>query len=380
MTRRVFLHVGLPKTGTTYLQDTVWTNKQALGAAGLLLPGRHRRRHLLASLDVREDPKLARRAGDVTAPWQDLVDEALAWDGDVLISHEFFASAAPHQVERVVKSFPGVPVHVLVTARSMVDLGISRWQEWVKNGGQAGIDSYPPKDDYDPSDEWGWASFDLADVLARWGSVVPHDRVHVLPMASSGADPRDLWLRFASVLGLDGEDVPAPPAAANRSLGLVEVELLRRVNARLTGFESAGDRGRWIRGYLGEGDVLPATRERFRPAPEHLSELVRRGGTARRMLEEEGFDVVGRADLLEPGDVSQRRHPEEASDTELLDAATQAIANLLTDVRSLTRERNRLAGQVARHPDPGEVRVSVPRPWTRLRAGFRTKLRRGWRR
>ena len=102
MTERVFLHIGLPKTGTTYLQRTLWENKDILTEAGLLLPGRHRRRHLLASLDVRDDPKLSGRDGDVRAPWDDLVAEALEWHGDVLVSHEFFGPASPDQVRRAV--------------------------------------------------------------------------------------------------------------------------------------------------------------------------------------------------------------------------------------------------------------------------------------
>ena len=97
-----------------------------LTEAGLLLPGRHRRRHLLASLEVRDDPKLASRAGDVSAPWADLVTEALAWSGDVLISHEFFGPASSDQVRRAVESLVGAEVHVIITAREMVGLAISR--------------------------------------------------------------------------------------------------------------------------------------------------------------------------------------------------------------------------------------------------------------
>lgn len=370
MTSRVFLHIGLPKTGTTYLQDCLWANKQQLAARGVLLPGRHRRRHLLASLDLRDDPNLAQRPGDVEAPWQELVDEARTWDGETVISHEFFASAAPHQVQRAVDAFPGAEVHVLVTARAMVGLGVSRWQEWVKNGGKKGIDRYPPRADYDPTDEWGWGSFDLADVLARWGSVIPHERIHVLPMASSGADPRDLWLRFLSVLGLDAEGLEAPEQQANRSLGLVEVELLRRVNARLKGFGSAFDRGTWIRGYLGEGKVLPDSREKFRPDDAILEELRVRGERALAMLHDEGFDVVGDLALLEPADLSGLRHPSEVSDTELVDAAAVTIANMLTDVRSLTRERDQLLDALEQRRKGPLVRVSVRRPWTRMLRGW----------
>jgi len=369
MTARVFLHVGLPKTGTTYLQDCLWNNKQELAELGVLLPGRHRRRHLLASLDLRDDPKLARRAGDVDTPWQDLVDEAADWESDVVISHEFFASAAPEHVKRGVDSFPGAEFHVIVTARAMVGLGVSRWQEWVKNGGQLGIDSYPPRSDYDPTDEWGWGSFDLADILNRWGSVVPHERVHVLPMASGGADPRDLWLRFLSVLGLGGDGLDAPERKANRSLGLVEVELLRRVNAQLTGFSSAADRGNWIRGYLGEGEVMPDSRERFRPDDEILAELSRRGDEALAMLRDGTFDVVGDLALLEPADLDGLRHPADVTDGELVEAAAVTIANLLTDVRSLTRERNRLSHDVASREEEGGTRVTFRKPWSRISRG-----------
>ena len=190
MTRKVLLHIGLPKTGTTFLQEALWANKAELGQRGVLLPGGDRRRHLLASLDLREDPKLARRPGDVAHPWRDLVEEVLAWDGSAaVISHEFFAAASSAQVRRAVESFPDLELHVIVTARDMVGLGLSRWQEWVKNGGRAGVDAYPGTDDYDPTDEWGWGSFDLADILNRWGSVIQHERIHVLPMVT-GPAPR----------------------------------------------------------------------------------------------------------------------------------------------------------------------------------------------
>lgn len=357
MAERVFLHIGLPKTGTTYLQGVVWQNKEVLADRGLLVPGRNHRRHLLASLDVREDATLKQRPGDVRAPWQDLVDEASSWRGDVLITHEFFGAAAPHQIRRVVDSFPSRELHVIVTGRAMVDLGVSRWQEWVKNGGAADIDSYPRRDDYDPTDEWGWGSFDLAEVLDRWGSVIPHERIHVLPMASGGADPAELWGRLCSVLGIDGEGITPPERPANTTLGLVETELLRRVTPHMKKFKSAPDRGNWIRGYLAEPRVLGTGRERFRPGDAKLRELQERGERARQLLVEAGFDVVGDPALLEPGDVSGLRHPSEVTDAELLDAATRAIAVLMGDVRSLSRS----SGMSAQRQERAGLRVRVHR-------------------
>lgn len=53
MASRVFLHVGVPKSGTTYLQTTMWHNRAPLRAQGLLYPGAKRMDHYHASQDVR---------------------------------------------------------------------------------------------------------------------------------------------------------------------------------------------------------------------------------------------------------------------------------------------------------------------------------------
>jgi hypothetical protein len=357
VTGRVFLHIGLPKTGTTYLQKALWLNKDSLGAAGLLLPGRHQRRHLLAALDILQDPTLGSRPGDTDSPWGDIVEEVLAWPGDVLVTHEFLASASPRQIRRAVDSFPDVEVHVVLTVRDMVDLAISRWQEWVRNGGRRPIDKYPPKGRYVPADPWGWGSFDLADVLERWGSVVPHERIHVLPMSPDSADATELLTRMLTAIGHADLEVETPQQHANTSLGIVETELLRRINPLLTGFRSAADRGTWIRGYLAGPKIMATSGERFRPSPETVAELVRRGERAVAMLRTGGYDVLGDLDLLAPADVRERRHPSEVTDAEQLESAVRVIAALLVQVRALTRERNALA---KRTDDPG-ARVSVAR-------------------
>ena len=43
MAAKVFLHIGLPKTGTTYLQTVMWADRERMRAQGVLLPGRERR-------------------------------------------------------------------------------------------------------------------------------------------------------------------------------------------------------------------------------------------------------------------------------------------------------------------------------------------------
>jgi hypothetical protein len=42
---RVFLHIGEPKTGTTFLQQVMWGNRAELAARGVALPGHHAQDH-----------------------------------------------------------------------------------------------------------------------------------------------------------------------------------------------------------------------------------------------------------------------------------------------------------------------------------------------
>jgi len=117
----VFLHVGLPKTGTTYLQTILWKNRDELRRQGILLPGFGPRQHLWASGAVREEPNLSSRHLDAPRAWDELVQEVNAWDGPALISHEFFAGASAEQTARAVAALAGAQVHVVVTARDTLE-------------------------------------------------------------------------------------------------------------------------------------------------------------------------------------------------------------------------------------------------------------------
>ena len=54
MVERVFVHVGLPKTATSYLQTILWSQRDALRERGVVVPGSERRDHLWASRTVRQ--------------------------------------------------------------------------------------------------------------------------------------------------------------------------------------------------------------------------------------------------------------------------------------------------------------------------------------
>ena len=358
MAHAVFFHVGLPKTGTTYLQTLMWDNHDELKRQGVLVPGESNRQHLWASGVVREDPNIDRRGPEAKHAWDRLVEEINAWDGTAVVTHEFFASASAVQARRAASRLHGAEVHVVVTARDTLSLVTARWQEFVKNGSTVPIDGYPVHEDSDWSDDWGWGTLDLSDVLARWGASVPHEHVHVLTLPKPHEPRETLWVRFATLLGLDPDRCDTAGSSPNESLGVVEVELLRRVNADLEGFASAQDRGNWIRGYLAQGKLVPRGGERFWPSDDRVAELVEKGNRVADAVAAAGYDVIGDvADLRPPAVVPERRHPDSVTDAELLAAATGVIAAMMTDVRRLTRENRALS-----RPTPPPHRRWLPPP------------------
>jgi hypothetical protein len=363
---KTYLHVGLPKTGTTYLQSIVWSNRERLMEQGLLVPGSSPRQHLWASGVVREDPNLARRGEEAVASWAALVSESAEWPGRALVSHEFFGGASTEQAARAVAALEPAEVHVVVTARDPLAVVSSYWQEYVKHGFDADLDDFPPTQPDNPANEWSWRAVDLVGVLERWGAAVPPDRVHVLVLPGYSAPPEALWQDFATLLDVDPCSCDVDAARANHSLGVVEAELLRRVSRQLEGFGTALDRGVWIRGYLAHEKLVDPEGERFLPSEARVAELRDRAVAATTLIRARGFDVRGDLDrLLVPEDLPARRHPAEVTDQELLDAATSTIAGLMTDIRELRRENT----QLRREQEP------VPPPPTQRRT-LRDRLRR----
>ena len=338
MARRVLLHLGLPKTGTSYLQTIVWAHRPELRAAGLLVPGRERRDHLWASLVVRDDPRVGRRNPLAPEAWSVLLAETRDWDGDVLVSHEFFCAASAEQAARVVEDLAPAEVHLVLTAREPLGLFTSSWQESLKNKGTVPIEDYGRGESDDPLQVWDWRALDLGLVLDRWARDLPPERVHVVPVAAYGAPPDQLWRSFCSVLGVDPAVVGEAGRFPNASMGVVEAETLRRLNGRLAGFDSAFDRGVWIRTFLADERLVPRDGERFWPGPDQVEDCRRRGEAAVALVRERGYDVVGDLDSLRvPAELPERRHPSSVTDAEVAEVALDLAARLMSDLKEGVR-------------------------------------------
>lgn len=237
MSRRVFLHVGAPKTGTTYLQSMLASNRARVAEQGLSYPGTASGSHFEAAIDL-TDHNWGGRLDQSRGEWDKLASAALKAPQDALISHEVLAPATPAQVRRAQSSLEGAEVHVVYTARDLGRQIPAEWQETVKHRGRKRFSRFLAILTEAPrvgSDEWFWRVQGLPDVLSRWSAGMSPDRIHLITVPPPGAPNDLLWRRFAAVVGL-GTDLDLEPVERlNPSLGIAEISVLRRLNMALKG-------------------------------------------------------------------------------------------------------------------------------------------------
>jgi hypothetical protein len=357
-TRRVYLHVGTPKSGTTYLQEVLWRNREPLAAAGVLYPGDRPDGQFLATLDLFGTSFHGHTDPAVPGAWDRLAEQVRAWPGTSVISHEMLAPADPSTAARALASFGDAEVHVVCTARDLARQLPAVWQEDVKNRGQLTFGEFSRSlrgldetiNPYHANTFWGYQ--DIPSVLATWSAGLPPDRVHVLPLPRGAA--RDaLWSRFAGLLGVDPALCREEVDVRNPSTGVVETNLLRLLNRA-----GVADDLEWpayqslVKTFLAV-DVL-ATRPGSVPLtlPAGDRDWVRRWSEqAVAALRAAGYHVVGDlADLLPPRPVDgatgrEGHHPDRSEPAELVDAAVYALAATL---RLVEAERTRFAEEHAR--------------------------------
>jgi hypothetical protein len=373
MASKVFLHIGLPKTGTTYLQTVMWADRPRMRAQGVLLPGRERRDHLWSTRIIREDPNLDTYEERVRESWEVLKAEIAGWDGTALVSHEFFAGAATEQAARMVAELTPAEVHLVVTAREPVGLYSGGWQESLKNRDSRTMAEFAEAEvSESPMSVWNWRTLDVRLVLERWAPAVPAERVHVLPLPPPGSPRELLWQRFAGLVGLEPDSFDLSPTFPNESMGVAEAETLRRINDHLKDedFERPFDRGVYIRTFLADERLATRDGERYWPTEEILAACRERAAAAVAHIEAAGYDVLGDlGDLLVPETLEPRRSVDSVTEAEVAEVATALAGRMLHDVRQIRMQRNELRRALEEErarPAPGLREALATRfPWTR---------------
>lgn len=375
---RLFVHVGLQKTGTSFLQRILWDSEAGLARQDVeMVPGSKQAMFRLM-LDVRGRFNAEIDPPAVTRAVERLPAELRRARRTAIISQESLATASPEQIARLLAATAGRETHVIVTLRDLGRQIPSAWQQSLQAGHSERLGRFVDRlEQTVGADSRHWQAMDAPAVLTRWAEQVPAERIHVVTVAPSGSEPTVLLDRFCSVVGLDPTTLTIEATRRNRSLRAEQAEVLRRVNARLppelTRRDVYGDIGKRYFAVQVLGDDqgtsirLPAERREWcADLSERYIESIQAGG----------YQVVGDLADLRPHERDFASAGVKVSPQDVADVATRALATILADKASDRAELRDLRAAAARTTSaqgtPGRA-VALGR---RVAARLRQRLRR----
>lgn len=339
MPRRVFLHIGTPKSGTSYLQDRFSLNREVIAKAGLTYLPTRTGDHFEAALDLIEEHWAGQREV-ARGQWAALVAEAKRTSGDVLISHEILAAASPAQVATAMAAFAGDEVHVVLTARDLARQIPAEWQERIKHRGRKTFKKFMVEvvqGRRTAATLWFWRVQSVPDILTRWSNGLPPEQVHVVTVPPKSGPPGELWRRFCTVVGVDPTIATEESTKFNASLGVAEATVVRQLNKEIAG--KGVPRDAYI-DLIREGIVADVLSQRTDSipvvVPEHRWPFVQRVTEEwLEWIEGAGVDVVGDlADLTPapPGPDHVWVHPDEPPADQVAAAAIASLAAVVAKI------------------------------------------------
>ena len=382
MTRKVLLHVGTPKTGTSYLQDVLFRNRETLERAEILYPADRFDAHFLAALNLMQLP-WGGLESEAHGAWDRMAAAVRAWPHTAIISHEILATASRTQIARALSSLghPDTEVHLVLSVRDLVRQIPAEWQENVKHRSAFSYHDFLATI-RDPAREgrvapWFWGVQEIPDILNRWAADLPPERVHLVTVPAPGGPPDLLWERFCEAFGIGDLDLDREGERTNPGLGVPEIALMRRINLKVN-------------------SAVPPTR--YRPLVRELlahQTLSRRTGSPRLTLPPDvhpwaqqlagawideikarGYHVVGDlGDLLGPPATVPYADPDHPVESEVADAALDAIRALLLENGRLLGVEHQLNVQLAETRDA--LQRSYLRPTYRAREKIVRRLESG---
>ena len=370
---RVFLHVGAPKSGTTFLQRALWRNREPLREAGFICPGKTHRDMFHAAIEVRGTfTNWGFEEQDLAGTWARLCAQARAFPGTTIMSHELLAAASPEEAATALRELTDVDLHVVFTARDLGRQVMSEWQERIKNGSTKSFAKFQQTlsrhIDEQEFDGLFWRYQDIPDVLARWGSGLPPENVHVVVAPTSGSDPLVLWRRFGETVGFDADalDPTTSEGAPNQTLGVTQIALMRQVNKALDGRIKQPVYARVVKQHFGQELLARTASPRPVCPPELLAELRTLAQTWVDDITSRGYTVHGDlGDLVPTVPSAPSPAPDEVDADELADTSAAVIADLLVEVAG---QRARLRRLTAPADPAGTATPAVDPPRMRDRA------------
>ncbi len=237
----VYLHIGMPKTGTSALQMFLAQNQQLLNQKGFSYPdmpfsfqnvGQRRNAHFLTLWEHKDDAK----------EWQQgfviVREEFRSYDKVILSDENIWSRQRLDDFwESVTEGFSqiGADIRVIVYLRSQDDQVESNWNQKVKDKKTRMQISF---EQFMEEERYYYMPFDYKSALDRIASYVGKDNIIVRVYEKQQFLGGNIFSDFLSAVGLElTDDYELPEYAANVRLPNSAVEIKRLINSAYEGEE-----------------------------------------------------------------------------------------------------------------------------------------------
>lgn len=264
--KRIVIHPGFHKSGTTALQESLAANREALKSYNVVYPDFGNIAHHRLAWSLTQKPWGWRDRGGERVPekyWVQRTKELVAAKEEtVVISSEFFSELDGEKIRRVRSDLEGNDVEILFTLRPLAKLLPSTYQQYLKYGTVAEYNEWlhsildkPGESKINPT---FWKRHSHSKVIARWADIFGASKITVLIV--NEAEPTFLFDEINRYLGLPPKTLQAQATGSNRSLTMEEIALLLELNRRFPKERSWDEYEIFIRsGYIRElTDYVPA--------------------------------------------------------------------------------------------------------------------------
>lgn len=217
--KKLFIHIGPHKTGSTYIQKSLYDNRKILRDNGLYYPegliGPQWGHHKLAQATAKKDKEV------VQSFISDLGENSL-------ISSENFENLKKDEVRWFIDHLEGFSIEVLYFKRDYQSLLVSSWQESVKHGGAETWERFYLRHLTRP---YISPVLNGVSVLDRWSS---NDsiRIHVINYNKVVNSGGDVCASLLEKIPLSFGGIKLGDKSVNRSFDYSDIELVRALNLR----------------------------------------------------------------------------------------------------------------------------------------------------
>lgn len=263
MKKKIYLHVGFHKTGTTAIQQSFFKYSDEMKNLGINYATNNRKANHREAWALRKRAWGWKNRGGEIVPiseWEKQVKKLKSQKLNSLLSSEFFSELSDIQLNQMASDIEDFDVEVIFTIRPLAKILGSSYQQYLKYGIKNSYEEWL-RDIFKNVEESNltptfWQRHRHELVISRWAKVFGNQKIHLVVVDES--EPDFLYDTFNEILELPAGTLNVVEGkGSNRSLNYPEISLLLALNRAFPETRNWKDYEMFIR----EGPIRALTNE-----------------------------------------------------------------------------------------------------------------------